>query len=604
MKPQNFTISAWHTYTKEELLSALAVGKGAGFTFGSRDRERILSNPNLTEMLRGLSEFGNEMRETPTYEIPFSLFMRFERDGNRSAYEYGKDGYFTRRGKLITFALLFWLYGKEEDKTALEDILWAICNEYTWALPAHISAASTYLQSDGYTLDLFASETAQALSETLSLVGDKLTPVVESRVRAEVERRAFAAYKNDFWWKRTTNNWGAVCSGSVGMTAMLMMEDENALADVLLGVLDTMEHFLSGFTADGVCLEGLGYWHYGFGYFTAFATMLKARTAGVIDLFRLEKVKSVALFFDKATFPGGGSVPFSDAYGVTKYALNTLGVLLREYPGEMPMPPRSFIDLTYPKSGCFRFALMLRAFAEAPTDPIPDGVKAGGTFLFPDAGWYITSSADGEITLAAKGGHNDEPHNHNDVGTFAVFDKKQMLLADIGSGEYCKKYFSDKRYEFLETSSRGHSVPIVDGVYQASGREHAATDFSGDENGISMNLAPAYPAGTVDALYRTFRKVSDREFRIADRIRFADGEHTVTERFVSFLPPIVMGECVIISSENEKLEIIPGQNIKPSITEEYRRPGTSQQMPVYLIDYTFTCSAGETPADFALHIHP
>ena len=43
----------------------------------------------------------------------------------------------------------------------LEDTIWAICDEYTWSLPAHISWA----KDERTDVDLFASETGYALSE-------------------------------------------------------------------------------------------------------------------------------------------------------------------------------------------------------------------------------------------------------------------------------------------------------------------------------------------------------------------------------------------------------------------------------------------------------
>ena len=61
-----------------------------------------------------------------------------------------------------------------------------------------------------------------------------------------------------------------------------------------------MDYYLQGFGPDGACLEGLGYWNYGFGYFVYYADLLRKRTRGEMDWFRAEKVGRIALFQQRA----------------------------------------------------------------------------------------------------------------------------------------------------------------------------------------------------------------------------------------------------------------------------------------------------------------
>jgi len=39
------------------------------------------------------------------------------------------------------------------------------------------------------------------------------------------------------------------------------------------------KYFLEGFTDDGYCSEGLGYWNYGFGYYIMLSEMIHQATA-------------------------------------------------------------------------------------------------------------------------------------------------------------------------------------------------------------------------------------------------------------------------------------------------------------------------------------
>jgi len=71
------------------------------------------------------------------------------------------------------------------------------------------------------------------------------------------------------------------------------------------------------------------------------------------------------------------------------------------------------------------------------------------------------------IAFAAKGGYNDEPHNHNDLGNFMFNYNGNNIFVDIGSQEYVKEYFrNETRYGFLLASSLGHSVPVINGCTQ------------------------------------------------------------------------------------------------------------------------------------------
>src|SRR5690606_544631 len=92
-----------------------------------------------------------------------------------------------------------------------------------------------------------------------------------------------------------------------------------------------------------------------------------------------------------------------------------------------------------------------------------------------------------------------EMHNQNDIGSFMVVSGGKVVLTDPGRGRYSKAYFGPERYANLMASSRGHSVPLVNGFEQAEGRAHAATvlDHMHGPNGdrLELEMAGAYPAG-------------------------------------------------------------------------------------------------------------
>lgn len=575
-------------YTEAELFELLEQTNPDSALYTDADRERILHNPNLSDMLADAVAFSDELRNKPTTVIPFSLFKRFETDGNRAMYESSENGYFPRRGKLQTFGFLAWLYRKPEDIAALEDILWAVCDEYTWALPAHLYGTGlSKVQTDAQVVDLFAAETGETMAEILTLVGDLLSPIVVARVRREIKVRIFDRYYENYWWRKGTNNWAAVCAGSCGIAAIYEMRDNAALAKFLAATLDSMTYFLSGFPEDGACLEGIGYWDYGFGYFCSFAETLRRRTEGKINLFEDEKVHRIATFRQKCIFEGGLGVSFSDAGGGAHQSLWLLSFFGKLYP-DVPKPCRAYLVKTCERRGCFRFALMLRQLLWTTDETLPEEEDVtAGTYLFPDAQWYISTAENG-TSVAAKAGSNAESHNHNDIGSFEIYRHGKILLHDIGSGEYNKDYFSPKRYEFFCCSSRSHSVPIVNGTYQLDGKTHAAHNVALREDGMSADIAAAYGDATLLSLVRDLH--FDRKsgaLRLTDTYRFSETPSSVTERFIATTEPKLTDEgTVTVTSGGETLTIAyDAARLTPKVHTETEVWSTGRQRVTYLLDF-------------------
>lgn len=542
-------------YTEQEISEILSRHKDASVLYTSDDKKRALSNPLLEDFRAELHKAVADLNAKDTAVIPFSLFRRFNDDGNRSEFE---RAYFLRRRKLLAFALEYWLYGDDDVLVSLQDIIWAILEEYTWSLPAHLNDGMNKIQCDGaYTVDLFAAETGQALAETLALVGDAVHPLIKSRVHLEIERRILSrayANENEFFWYRTTNNWSAVCAGSVGMTAIYELSDCERLAHYIERTLATLENFYRGFADDGACLEGLGYWEYGFGYFMYFADMLYRRTEGEINLFNDAHIKDVAFFYTKVFFKGSRTVSFSDGGSRGKCSCGAISVLSEYYP-DYKIPASDYISFHYSGGYEARFALTLRNLLCRRFDTCADVSEPVGTHRLPHAQWYISSSENG-VGLAAKAGNNNEPHNHNDVGSFLIYKNGEAIIADIGSGEYTRKYFSAERYTLFCNSSASHSVPIINGAYQSAGEKFAATGVTVSESGLRADIAAAYAVPSLRSLVRDISFDSEHgHVRVADSFAFSEEPTSVTERFVTESEPEIGDGTVTVVSKNEKMTI-------------------------------------------------
>ncbi|UJF34362.1 hypothetical protein [Paenibacillus hexagrammi] len=355
-------------------------------TADSRDYWRTLrcSSPHEA-LIREIIEEGERLLLEPVPESSYSLFKLFEENGNRLAFE---KVYFDRRRRLTTFGLLTLLEPENEQyRDALQDIIWSVCNEYSWCLPAHLRGS---LETDGSFdsgdesvwgrkqrrthIDLFAAETGFTLSELLNLAGESLPPLLRSRIQEEVSLRLFRPYlqHGPYHWEDAEHNWAAVCAGSIGAAALLLLEEGEKLTEIISKALGSMECYLKGFGEDGACQEGIGYWNYGFGYFTYFADLLQKRTSGRVNLFDQGKVHQIALFQQKSYLTGDLTVNFSDSSQYTRVHLGLSHYLSQLYPDVAPAPAE--LRAPFTEDHCARFAPALRNLIWAqPAQEVPHG---------------------------------------------------------------------------------------------------------------------------------------------------------------------------------------------------------------------------------------
>jgi hypothetical protein len=601
-----------YKHLKEALEYGTQVGGGKSLLFKeahAADKwQEIQQSLFYKEMLQEVVEVGEKLLDEPITSLSFSQYKIFDETGSRKQFE---RTYFARRQRLNAFAILSKVYGERKYIEALENTIWAICDEYTWCLPAHLGGTSISIvenlnghapslgeirakvREHRYVVDLFAAETAFALTELISMLEDKLAPIVVYRARREVKERILDPYcelNSSFGWERVTMNWAAVCGAGVGASAMYLIKDDSTLAPIIQRLLGTMECFLDGFHEDGACTEGMGYWNYGFGFFVYFAELLKERTAGKIDLMESEKIKQIALFQQKGYLSGDYVVSFSDGSLTSKFHSGLTHFLKKRIP-ELEAP-----DMKY-RSGfnddhCFRWAHTIRNLVWS--DSTSECTRWGEAFYFLSDSQILVSRkeyGDRMVCLAAKGGHNNEPHNQNDIGSFIVHVNGETLLTDPGAGEYTKQYFGSERYTFICNGSQGHSVPVIDGGYQKAGMEHRAeildVHTSAEKDMFVLDIAKAYGHDHLQSLIRslTFEKRGRGKLIVSDKYTFNQQPSSIVERFVSFIPPVQLGEGrVSIQGENSAELVFDAAKLDCSIQKVDFINHQAVKVDLYLID--------------------
>ena len=549
------------------------LGKAHDPAFWAEVRESDVYRP----LREGLLEKWEKEGRNPIPALNYSAYRRFHYDGDRDEYE---KPYFARRRALDVCALLTLIYpDKPEYLVQLMDLIYAVCDEYTWCLPAHQTELGV---NNNRHIDLFAAETGMCLSEIYTLLSDRLEPLIADRIRVEIDRRIVQSFLDTtFFWERVGTNWAAVCAGSVSCTFMLMRPD--LMPRVEERFTTAMRYFLGGFGPDGVCEEGFGYWCYGFGFFTVWADMYRVFTDGAEDWFKLDKVKAVAPFLSRMYLTEGCTVSFADAGRTGKYSPAVLHYLKDEYPDTVVVPDPAYMEMM---DACGRWCTLLRSFTWLKAEYLTPAAAAAEEMVYyaPSVHWLVKR---GKVySFAAKGGHNAEPHNQHDIGSFILAKNGHQILTDPGSGVYTRQYFSGPRYTYVSCGSHGHSVPYfgtdADRAergffygYQKDGKQFRARDVVFEGDTFTLDIAPAYGEEFVRRVTRTFT-FTENGFTLRDEFD-VDSGIPITERLVS-LTPFEIGEGM--ATTDLATLVYDPELYEVSTSVEDFRPDT----PVYFLD--------------------
>ncbi|MGL4345652.1 MAG: hypothetical protein ACRCTE_10685 [Cellulosilyticaceae bacterium] len=556
--------------TISEIREALRFGEAQGYSLFPQIRDRnyrdkAKTHPITQVMIKDIIALADQVKDQAPPKLTFEGFIDFLETGNRYRYE---KLFFKSKNELHALVMAELMAEKGEYLQAIQERLWQWCDSYSWELPAHVPLTEADIQKKGVAADqviaLFSAESGFYFAEILSLLKDKIHPLLAYRLQQEIQRRIINPYKTyTFGWEEVKMNWASVCAGATGCAAIYQIQDIDELAQIILRVIGTMQSYLLGFDQEGVTTEGLGYWQYGFSFYMYFAELLKERTCGKLDLFTIdEQIAQIAKLPTYLQFPDMHMVNFSDApgdewhgeYGVLTKLQQLFGI--DEY--HFSQAIHIFRDHTS------KWALLSRnVFWTLEKDDFSTNQGYIGTKFFEGSQWLIDRSYDQAnqfVCFAAKGGHNDEPHNHNDLGNFILHYGKSTALCDLGAPEYTKAFFGENRYTFLHASSQGHSVPIINGCEQKAGESACAAVKKIDLHNPScfaLDLVKAYQIESLAGYIRSYTWDHNKLCLIlADQFEFNQKTNTVEEVFMTHHPVEICKEKVVIHTPEYAVDIV------------------------------------------------
>lgn len=461
-----------------------------------------------------LEEYLQHFEKEAGKHLTASLYREFATNGNRTHYE---DIYFSRRKTLIIKVLLECFYNDRRYIDDILDLTWMILEETTWTLPAHnreVETADSLSDYKEHSLDLFLAETACTMAFVYQTVGeeiDKLSSVVGRRIKDRIETDVIDNYlkRNDYWWmgfgEKIPNNWNPWINSNVLAVSMMLEEDEEKLRDVVYKVMTTLDKYWAEYPFDGACDEGPSYWNQAGVSMLECLWLLKIVTDGQADFFKEEKVINTLEYFMKVYTGKGQFVNFADSgvnvsiFYATLYKFgkitdnkNVLTFAKHVY---------DIIDVKkiYSESTKSIRMLDLMTYVSELKALKTDDFEAEPDYYFPST--QVMTSKSGAnpekgLYIAAKGGHNAESHNHNDIGQFVIYKNGTKFIVDSGNMAYSRITFSDQRYTLFTTRSAYHNVPMIGGKEQLAGREYCAKNVVHQNNAenvlFSLDIKEAY----------------------------------------------------------------------------------------------------------------
>jgi hypothetical protein len=212
---------------------------------------------------------------------------------------------------------------------------------------------------------------------------------------------------------------------------------------------------------------------------------------------------------------------------------------------------------------------LTRALADL-FEPVPASHDAAVQSIVQDA-WmpgiqviasHQSGATENGLFLAAKGGHNAESHNHNDIGTFTIGLDGRPLVIDVGVETYSKKTFSAQRYDIWTMQSGYHNLPTINGYDQSPGREFRAraveNTISDDVSSLTLDIAGAYDAAAgVNSWVRTsaLHRGDDARIEVTDQFDLTTAESLVWNLMTAKAVAETGSGVLVTDWEGRKLEI-------------------------------------------------
>lgn len=503
-------------------------------------------------------------------------YIEFERSGSREVMEKPFD---TNNMAIVDLLLAELAEGKGRFLPQLINGVFHTCEMTSWALSAHLITQKVHRSLPDHReqlIDLTSGDLSSMLAWTyyfLHTEFDKVNPSISIRLRHELEERTIKPYMNEenyYWWQafRATpttmvNNWNPWCNSNVLQTMMLLENNPDKLAAGVYRTMQSVDRFLNYVHADGACEEGPSYWGHAGGKLFDYLNLLSEITGGKISLFNNPMIKNIGEYISRSYVGDGWVVNFADASakgGGDASLIYRFGKAVDSR--EMMQFAAMMNNNKIARNRDLYRTLKALEIREELAATEPAHITPAHTW-YPETEFCYLKDKSG-LFFAAKGGYNDESHNHNDAGSFSLWIKNTPILIDAGVGTYTRQTFSSERYSIWTMQSNYHNLPMINGVAQKYGRQYKATEvkYNKKGNSFSANIATAYPAeAKVDKWIRSYT-LKNGKLLVSDRFSLKEATDKNVLHFMTWgkVDTSVPGKVSIeVNGQKALLEYNPSQ---------------------------------------------
>ena len=442
-------------------------------------------------------KFKKRIMDFDTTALTATAYMEWYRTKGKGDDKWGKVTQ-SRRDFLWDAVLAECFEGKGEYIDKIIDILWAICEETTWIPPAHINHMHNHMYTgimknalpdvtEHNFIDIYSAICGGVLGWTYYFLKDRLdeeSPLLAKRIEVELYKKIIIPFMthDDLTWfgfyGHKINNWNTWILSSIIPACLTVIKDEEYRIEFMARALEKFDIYVNYCAPDGASDEGPGYWTVGGAECLDLFEIIEDATDGKIQLLSTPFARNLGEYIAHANMTGDLYANFADSemkqspgYFTYYYAGKTGSEYLKEFAlSRSNVSNRPTINIV----SMYRSLKLLFEYddihQEKPTTFVHKDV------WLPDSQHLYVRSNDERVSLAAKGGYNNESHNHNDLGSFIYCLDGAPAIYDLGGLEYTAKAFSPFRYDFWIVQSTAHNCARIGKFQEHNGDMYKALE--------------------------------------------------------------------------------------------------------------------------------
>ncbi|HEU4606830.1 MAG TPA: heparinase II/III family protein, partial [Chitinophagaceae bacterium] len=401
---------------------------------------------------------------------------------------------------------------------------------------------------------------------------DEVDPIIANRLKHLIRERILDPYmqRSDYWWQAfnyhpgvLVNNWNPWCNSNVLLCNLLIEDDRDKLAKAVYRTMQSVDEFINYVKSDGACEEGSSYWGHAAGKLYDYLQILNDASGGKLSLLQDPMIKRMGEYIARSYVGNGWVVNFADASAkgggepglIYRYGKATGSEMMQHFAAYL-LQQQGGTEHWSVERDFFRSVENIISLQELqrtspalPDDPVTWYPETEVCYIRNSAGYF----------LAAKGGNNNESHNHNDVGSFSLYINQQPVFIDAGVGTYTRQTFSSERYKIWTMQSNYHNLPLINNLPEQFGSNFRASDVSFDSAHavFKVNISGAYPKDAAVDYWKRQYQLDDRKgLLIKDEFKLTEVKGPIVQHFMTrALPDISKKGVVLLTSDGATAEL-------------------------------------------------